>query len=79
MRIRLQPCASGIDMIRVLNEKCDQLTANVIASMDTMSSYSVYALGSSEQVVLLRYEEASRYESICLNTTADSVFRSNFQ
>ena len=30
----------------------DGLTAGVIASMDTMSRYTVYALGSSERVVL---------------------------
>lgn len=66
-------------MIRGLDEKCDDLAADVIASMDTMSSYTVYALGSSEWVVLLRLEEASRYESICLNATADSAFRTNLQ
>lgn len=43
----LQPCAVGIGMIRVLDEKIDGLTAGVIASTDTMSSYVVYALGSS--------------------------------
>ena len=48
----LQPCVVGIDLIRVLDEKIDGLTAGVIASMDTMSSYAVYALGSSERVLL---------------------------
>ena len=39
-------------MIRVLDEKSEVLTAGVIASMDTMSSYTVNALGSFERVVL---------------------------
>ena len=39
-------------MIRVLDEKYDGLTADVVASVDQMSSYTVYALGSSERVVL---------------------------
>ena len=50
--VRLQLCAVGVDMIRVLDEKIDVLTAGVIASMDTMSSYAVNALGSFERVVL---------------------------
>ena len=40
-------------MIRIVNAKIDVLTAGVIAFRDTMSSYTVNALGSFERVVLV--------------------------
>ncbi len=66
-------------MIRLMNEKVDGLTAGVIASMNTMSSYTVNALWSFEQVVLVDTRRILDTSQLGLNATAESVFRSDLQ